>query len=216
MNKRHAQSGFTLLELLIALTLVVVVLLTTQRYIAGLAGDHRGISERHTKATQLRIALSNMQRDVAQAGYYPYAQAGNPKNKIGVFIHNNKLTIASYQPKSSARDCNGAAIQLENTDWVYVANTYSLENGSLRCDGNGGNNGALAVLDGVSQLKFSALTNGSVHVCLITQESQASLGEPLATTDCNDAALANQGTHHYKISVEMPVHTFNFPAGSSQ
>ena len=156
-HRIHKQQGFTLLELLVALVLVLVLVVSVQRYIAGVSVDHEYLSQRHDDVTQVRIALSNIQRDVAQAGYFPYASDidSNAPNAmpVGIFYSKNQLRVTSYQPRDTAKDCNGAQKQyvqgaanqgLYTHGWTYVENVYSIVKGSLTCDGNGGDNGRTA------------------------------------------------------------------------
>ena len=221
--KQSNQRGFTLIELLIALALVLVVLVGVQRYIAGVTIDQQGISERRSQATQTRIALSNMQRDVAQAGYVPYADEFIPTSPVGVLAIKNTLTVASYQPAATARDCNNAGKNYAQTGWVYVENIYKISEGSLACDGNGGDNGALKVLDDVQQMivtnsiadSFAAIDNVQmVNVCIITSESSVSIGGVPTTTMCDGAAITPKpDITYFKIIADMPVYRSSFKAG---
>lgn len=226
MKRLTAQRGFTLIELLIALALVLVVLVSVQRYIAGVTVDHQGISERRAQATQTRIALSNMQRDVAQAGYFPYAnELDNDPNFpiIGVTTSENTLTVASYQPAATARDCRNAGVfkdtqNLNKLGWILVVNTYSVVNGSLSCNGNGSEDRA-SVLDHVSQMRITNQSSvqpsaQTVQVCLVTSESSTSIGGVPTSTMCDGTAVVSKpDTAYFKIIADMPVYAASFKAG---
>ncbi|TDR31857.1 PilW family protein [Hydromonas duriensis] len=119
------QAGFTLLELLISLSMVLLVVVGVQMFTSGVVFDQKNISEDHDQSTQTRIALTNIQRDVAQSGFYPLlVDAGfddeakslfskTQKNYLGVQLVclNNGvctgLNVGSIQPVGSATDCNG-------------------------------------------------------------------------------------------------------------
>jgi prepilin-type N-terminal cleavage/methylation domain-containing protein len=156
----NQQRGFTLLELLITLLLVLILLVSAQRYIAGVTVDMEGLQSRHEQLAQTRIVLSNMQRDVAQAGFYPYSEFEPTTLDLGVTYTNGRLVVRSFQPFERAYDCNSDrkqyreknVVMLEQTDsaalpsarstWVLVQNSYELvrttKEDTLKCDGNGG------------------------------------------------------------------------------
>ena len=233
----HKQQGFTLLELLVALVLVLVLVVSVQRYIAGVTVDHEHLSQRHDDVTQVRIALSNMQRDVAQAGYFPYASdidANDAPNAmpVGIFYSKNQLRVVSYQPRDTAKDCNGAQKQyvqgaanqgLYTHGWTYVENVYSIVKGSLTCDGNGGDNGRRAVLDNIEEMVFTDKSgqplaesgNKFIQVCLITSgENNALLGSSTPKMCDGKTSTPNiTGRAYYKTQVDMPVYGALFLAG---
>ena len=235
-HRIHKQQGFTLLELLVALVLVLVLVVSVQRYIAGVSVDHEYLSQRHDDVTQVRIALSNIQRDVAQAGYFPYASDidSNAPNAmpVGIFYSKNQLRVASYQPRDTAKDCNGAQKQyvqgaanqgLYLQGWTYVENVYSIVKGSLTCDGNGGDNGRRAVLDNIEEMVFTDKSgqplaesgNNFIQVCLITSgESKALLGSSIPKMCDGKTSTPNiAGRAYYKTQVDMPVYGASFLAG---
>lgn len=115
----NQQRGFTLLELLIAMTLMLLLIVAVQLYVAGVVVDQQNISEDHDQTTQTRIALTNIQRDVAQSGFYPFfadpaitlftpAQLGVLGARL-VCVNGmcTGLNVGSIQAVGSAVDCNG-------------------------------------------------------------------------------------------------------------
>lgn len=231
-HSARLQKGFTLLELLISLVLVLVLLISVQRYIAGVTVDFEGIAERRDQATQTRIALTNMQRDVAQAGYFPLASNNSGNSPAGVTFSGGLLTVTSFQPSATAVDCNGASTQYNgaativgsnNQSWVAVQNVYEIVGDSLTCNGNGGNNGRRAIFDRVVQMQVSnaqgqiasANSNSFVSVCIISREPSSSLGNTATTTLCDDATSTPNvvGESYFKVRVDMPVRATSFLAG---
>ncbi|WP_192878969.1 prepilin-type N-terminal cleavage/methylation domain-containing protein [Ephemeroptericola cinctiostellae] len=163
-RKKFKQSGFTLLELLISVLLMLGIVIAVQRYVAGVVVDQTVVQLRQDQSSQVQISLSNLKRDVAQAGSYPFATTAGvalfaPAQmnvlKVGVSIApctaancvGSQLNVASVVPVAQARDCHGNAIQytaangLLNNGWVFVYNQYAFQrNGTLldlTCLGNG-------------------------------------------------------------------------------
>ena len=69
------QSGFTLIELLITLALTLLIVVAVQRYVAGVTTDQSHLSAQQDQTSQMNISLSNIQNDVARAGFVPLASA---------------------------------------------------------------------------------------------------------------------------------------------
>lgn len=210
------QYGFTLLELLVALFLTMILIVSVQRYLASLVVDHQGMSEQQDKSTQVRIALSNIKRDVAQAGYFPYATQLNDHDLLGAFVNNNELTVRSFQPKKDAYDCNGAAKQFSSDEWVYVVNTYAVIKDSLTCNGNGGNNGRVVILDDVFEMMINPININQhnnlnavsmINVCLIFSASSISIGDVPTTKKCDNTTPISQASNnkYYKVIIDMPI-----------
>lgn len=169
----HAQQGFTLLELLIAMVIMLAVVVGVQMYIAGVLVDQENISERHDQNTQLRIVLSNLQRDIAHAGAFPWSAQGanapafaaDEMNQLGVRLNAvGGITITSVQTNDS-KDCNGRydnyANKYRSAGWVMVRNDYDLKEDSsknlaIRCDGSGDTDGDhFAQVNDVVSMRFT-------------------------------------------------------------
>lgn len=122
------QGGFTLLELLIAMSLMLLLVVGVQMFTSGVVVDQQNISEDHDQATQTRIALTNIQRDVAQSGFYPFfadpdkaSSANDPEKALFTSTQLSYLgtqlvctngvctglNVGSIQAVGSAVDCNG-------------------------------------------------------------------------------------------------------------
>lgn len=220
-HNNQREYGFTLLELLIALLLTMVIVVSVQRYLASLVIDHQGITEQQDKSTQVRIALSNIKRDVAQAGYFPYATQLDTHELLGVFIQNNELTVRSFQLKKDAYDCNGASKQFSSDDWVYVENVYETLKETLTCNGNGGNNGRVAILDNIVEMRIKPVNTGQntismINLCLIFSTSNISIGEAPAKKKCDNITNISKSVDkkYYKVLIDMPIMNTNFNTGS--
>jgi prepilin-type N-terminal cleavage/methylation domain-containing protein len=232
--KTHAQSGFTLLELLIALAITAVLLFVIPRFIAGLVVDNEGISAHQDQTAQTHIALSNLRRDVAQAGFVPLAYNFEAHKTVGLTIDNNSITVAAYQPKSAAKDCNGASkfgSDEQRDGWVYVKNTYALvrdsksaTQGTLKCDGNGGANGRQPILDHLVDMQVTSVNNPAsdnnaaariISVCLVSTEDNKNLGGAPTTTMCDNATQTPKQGHaiFYKVRADMAVLAAPMTAG---
>lgn len=179
----HKQSGFTLLELLIALVLILVVIIGVQRFMAGVVVDQQDIGVRQDLASESRIVLSNIARDAAQANFYPvskqttaFTAAPTPMvtctgsgSTLGVSSACANVLGVQYAAPAGAKDCTGSAAPsspLVPAGWVLVNNRYVLTTDSgvisLSCKGNGNDDGQKDLLDNV--LAFRATTSDSAAV----------------------------------------------------
>lgn len=184
IRKKIKQGGFTLLELLISVLLMLGIVIVVQRYVAGVVVDQTVVQLRQDQSSQIQISLSNLKRDVAKAGSYPFATTTGAALftpgqmnllRAGISISpcaaNNcvgaKLNVASVVPAAQAADCHGNAAQytaangLLNNGWVFVYNQYAFRgNGALlnlTCLGNGGVPafGWRGILSGIVSAQFS-------------------------------------------------------------
>ena len=176
----HKQSGFTLLELLIALVLVLVVIIGVQRFMAGVVVDQQDIGTRQNMASDSRIVLSNIARDVAQANFYPVSNRASAfsatptplaactgsGSTLGSSTACQNVLGVQYAAPAGAKDCTGSAAPsspLVPAGWVLVNNRYVLTTDSgvvsLSCEGNGNSSLQLDLLDNV--LQFSATASNS-------------------------------------------------------
>ena len=150
----RTQTGFTLLELLFAMAIVLVVVVAAQRYVAGVLTDREHLSAQQDQTNQINVVLSNMQNDVARAGFIPVASVSQwtegQLSNVGVDVRclnnnctNKELRTAYRTRENPAYDCVHNKVETTRTaGWVEVENVYRFQkmNGVwvLGCDGNGG------------------------------------------------------------------------------
>ena len=150
----HLQAGFTLLELLFAMAIVLVVVVATQRYVAGVLTDREHLSAQQDQINQINVVLSNMQNDVARAGFIPVASVSQwtegQLSNVGVDVRclnnnctNKELRTAYWTRENPAYDCVHNKVETTRTaGWVEVENVYRFQKTDgvwvLGCDGNGG------------------------------------------------------------------------------
>ena len=150
----HLQAGFTLLELLFAMAIVLVVVVATQRYVAGVLTDREHLSAQQDQTSQINVVLSNMQNDVARAGFIPVASVSQwtegQLSNVGVDVRclnnnctNKELRTAYWTRENPAYDCVHNKVETTRTaGWVEVENVYRFQKTDgvwvLGCDGNGG------------------------------------------------------------------------------
>ena len=237
--RRMKQGGFTLLELLFTVVLMVGVIVVVQRYIAGVVVDQASISSRQDQSSQVQIVLSNLKQDVAQAGSYPFAtkngvllfpiaQTGRLGVKTSPCTLNNcvgdQLDVVSVVPVASARDCHGNSIQytiengLLNSGWVFVRNQYAFrKDGSLLrldCLGNGGLAGWRGILSGITSAQFSQTNIGGVvrliSLCLITLDNSGMNDGSATLTDCAGANLPAAGAGYQFYKTRIEMPVNNY------
>ena len=150
----RTQTGFTLLELLFAMAIVLVVVVATQRYVAGVLTDREHLSAQQDQINQINVVLSNMQNDVARAGFIPVASVSQwtegQLSNVGVDVRclnnnctNKELRTAYWTRENPAYDCVHNKVETTRTaGWVEVENVYRFQKTDgvwvLGCDGNGG------------------------------------------------------------------------------
>ena len=153
----HLQAGFTLLELLFAMAIVLVVVVATQRYVAGVLTDREHLSAQQDQTSQINVVLSNMQNDVARAGFIPVASVSQwtegQLSNVGVDVRclnnnctNKELRTAYWTRENPAYDCVHNKVETtRKAGWVEVENVYRFQKTDgvwvLGCDGNGGDKG---------------------------------------------------------------------------
>ena len=150
----RTQTGFTLLELLFAMAIVLVVVVAAQRYVAGVLTDREHLSAQQDQTNQINVVLSNMQNDVARAGFIPVASVSQwtegQLSNVGVDVRclnnnctNKELRTAYWTRENPAYDCVHNKVETTRTaGWVEVENVYRFQKTDgvwvLGCDGNGG------------------------------------------------------------------------------
>ena len=150
----RTQTGFTLLELLFAMAIVLMVVVAAQRYVAGVLTDREHLSAQQDQTNQINVVLSNMQNDVARAGFIPVASVSQwtegQLSNVGVDVRclnnnctNKELRTAYWTRENPAYDCVHNKVETTRTaGWVEVENVYRFQKTDgvwvLGCDGNGG------------------------------------------------------------------------------
>ena len=153
----RTQTGFTLLELLFAMAIVLMVVVAAQRYAAGVLTDREYLSTQQDQINQINVVLSNMQNDVARAGFIPVASVSQwtegQLSNVGVDVRclnnnctNKELRTAYWTRENPAYDCVHNKVETTRTaGWVEVENVYRFQKTDgvwvLGCDGNGGDKG---------------------------------------------------------------------------
>lgn len=157
----YLQAGFTLLELLFAMAIVLMIVVAAQRYTAGVLTDREHLSAQQGQTSQINVVLSNMQNDVARAGFIPVAsmnqwtegQLNTELKNVGVDVRcvdtqckNKELWTSYWTNEKIAYDCVHNEVKTARTSgWVRVENIYRFQKINnvwvLGCDGNGGNGG---------------------------------------------------------------------------
>ena len=196
----HLQAGFTLLELLFAMAIVLVVVVAAQRYAAGVLTDREHLSAQQDQTSQINVVLSNMQNDVARAGFIPVAsnqwtdgQLNTELKNVGVAVRcvdtkceNKELWTSYWARENPAYDCvHNKVTTIRTAGWVRVENVYRFQktNGVwvLGCDGNGGGGGWEGFTNPTEgdiedfnwTLDDSVGTNGAklLHFCVTTRRT---------------------------------------------
>ena len=224
----RTQTGFTLLELLFAIAIVLVVVVATQRYVAGVLTDREHLSAQQDQTNQINVVLSNMQNDVARAGFIPIATVpsfteDDVKN-TGVIVRRcsgnncigNELWLAYWTQGDSVYDCLGNQVTARSAGWTRVENIYQFRRDSLSaplvlgCDGNGGGQiwrGLTNDVEGDIEdfnwtLDSNAADSGAklLHFCVTTRTAKNNqvAGNMQAHSCSTGMALVNNDTWVYQ------------------
>ena len=230
----RTQTGFTLLELLFAMAIVLVVVVATQRYVAGVLTDREHLSAQQDQTNQINVVLSNMQNDVARAGFIPVASVSQwtegQLSNVGVDVRclnnnctNKELRTAYWTRENPAYDCVHNKVETTRTaGWVEVENVYRFQKTDgvwvLGCDGNGGDGnweGFTNPTEGDIEnfnwtLDSNAVVNGAklLHFCVTTRTAKNNqvAGNMQAHSCSTGMALVNNDTWVYQtIRLDMLV-----------
>ncbi|MBS1174570.1 MAG: hypothetical protein H6R05_701 [Burkholderiaceae bacterium] len=224
----RTQTGFTLLELLFAMAIVLVVVVAAQRYVAGVLTDREHLSAQQDQTNQVDVVLSNMQNDVARAGFIPVASVPSftevDVNNAGVTVRpctsshceDNELLTSYWTNEKIAYDCVHNEVKTTRTSgWVRVENVYRFQkmNGVwvLGCDGNGGNGGWEGLTNPTEGdiedfnwvLDSNAAVNGAklLHFCVTTRtakNNQVTGGSHPKSCKTTGESLSNDGAWVYQ------------------
>ena len=230
----RTQTGFTLLELLFAMAIVLVVVVAAQRYVAGVLTDREHLSAQQDQTNQINVVLSNMQNDVARAGFIPVASVSQwtegQLSNVGVDVRclnnnctNKELRTAYWTRENPAYDCVHNKVETTRTaGWVEVENVYRFQKTDgvwvLGCDGNGGDGnweGFTNPTEGDIEnfnwtLDSNAVVNGAklLHFCVTTRTAKNNqvAGNMQAHSCSTGTALVNNDTWVYQtIELDMLV-----------
>ena len=224
----RTQTGFTLLELLFAMAIVLVVVVAAQRYVAGVLTDREHLSAQQDQTNQINVVLSNMQNDVARAGFIPVASVSQwtegQLSNVGVDVRclnnnctNKELRTAYWTRENPAYDCVHNKVETTRTaGWVEVENVYRFQKTDgvwvLGCDGNGGDKGGYwegftnptegDIEDFNWTLDDSVGANGAklLHFCVTTRTAKNNqvAGNMQAHSCSTGTALVNDNTWVYQ------------------
>lgn len=199
MMNQHStsrQSGFTLIELLITLALTLLIVVAVQRYVAGVTTDQSNLSAQQDQTSQMNISLSNIQNDVARAGFVPLASA----KEFALIDEPVQIRACSTTTESSCEnktelvirywawgdgvavhDCVGHIVENRTGKWALVENIYRVKtNGELACSGNGASGSdTFSMLNGVASFAWrlsepNAQTGARVLSLCVTTRLDAS------------------------------------------
>ena len=230
----RTQTGFTLLELLFAMAIVLMVVVAAQRYVAGVLTDREHLSAQQDQTNQINVVLSNMQNDVARAGFIPVASVSQwtegQLSNVGVDVRclnnnctNKELRTAYWTRENPAYDCVHNKVETTRTaGWVEVENVYRFQKTDgvwvLGCDGNGGDGnweGFTNPTEGDIEnfnwtLDSNAVVNGAklLHFCVTTRTAKNNqvAGNMQAHSCSTGTALVNNDTWVYQtIELDMLV-----------
>ena len=226
------QHGFTFLELLIAMGIVLMVIVAVQQFVSQVSVDGHALSIQQDENSQTEIVLSNLQNDLARAGFTPFAsesgitqiaQAVKLSNCDGADCKGEELTIEYWNKSSEARDClgqdyndkNDKETVVQQSGWTLVRNIYQFRKDGdqliLYCKGNGGQY-FQPLLNNIYDFKWtlsSAQTNQkqSIQLCLNTQSNQRNqaLGDAKPRICGNKSFPENSDKVYHTLHLEMSV-----------
>lgn len=224
------QSGFTLIEVLLALVLILVVIIGVQRFMSGVASDQEVLTQRGDVLSQSRMVLSNMGRSIELANFTPVAQGLTdfPVSSAMACSASGCQNVMAirYRAPSGVMGCSGVLVDSSgSSQWVVVEDTYRLsKNGStyqLDCQTKGSTQPKVLIKN-VYQIDAKAFDDAGgllsmaggfvpantarVHLCLIVEQAQNTPDAISAQTDCMGHALTQQlGYVWYRTDLDVAV-----------
>ena len=156
---RHLQSGFTLLEVLIALALTAGLSLMCWQVLNGVLLNSTAIKQQSARFTQLQFAVTLLERDFSQALLPPTRKSPQAKNDASLqaqnqvrFLRHNWLNPGALLPRT----------ELEEV--IYRLNQGRLERISFRYPPPGENSAPAItpLLTGVEAFHITYYRNGKV------------------------------------------------------
>ena len=155
----HRQKGFTLVEIMVALTLSLVLIGGVIQIYLSSKESFRVQNELARLQENQRIALEFIQNDIRRAGFtpkndpsvrpIPFSQRVIVVDDDPIGDGNSDSITITY---TSATDCLGAATP---NDTGRATNLYFIQNGQLMCDGDGNGPGIpQPIADGVENMQI--------------------------------------------------------------
>lgn len=141
IKKRHRQCGLTLVELMIAMTLGLLILLAVASVYLGSRQTYRMQEENARLQETGRYALEVLGRSIRQAGFWnmpinPVATAtafgGTPITGTDGAAGAPDTVTVQYDGLAGDRDCEGTVLVAN----AVISDAYSLNGSNLVCDGN--------------------------------------------------------------------------------
>jgi len=170
----QAQSGFTLVELLVAMTLLTAILAGSSTLLIGMMTKQPDLSDRSEQVETARVALERMVREL-RPGYAIDSATGT----------SNSVTFRTYM----RRTCQGgvsATNQLCRVTYTCTAATRICTRSTANPDGTGAT-APIRLITGVSNSDVFTVTSTHVDVKFV-MPSQDGRG---ATTIVDGATLRN-------------------------
>lgn len=147
------QRGFTLVEIMVAITLSLVLIAGVAQIYLSSKESYRVQSELARLQENQRIAMEFLQNNIQQAGFKPY---GSPpiNNHITVDDSADGINDSITVRFTSATDCLGA----QTPDGIAVNTFFIQQNadgfGQLMCRGNGNPNAPQPIADGIESMQI--------------------------------------------------------------
>ncbi len=134
LSKRQqaaAQSGYTLVELMVSLAVGVMVMGAAAAAYLSISESQRSLTEKSYAAESARFAMETLGREIQNAGFYPVnevptttPQSALPIGSFATAAESNPLTSPEHL-RSPVFGCSGKKIDATKTTSVCVAHTSS-------------------------------------------------------------------------------------------
>lgn len=170
MNSRGSQGGFTLLEIMIALTIGLVVIgAVIQMFISGLLvfNTQTGMAKLQENG---RFATGFITKDVRLAGFFGCEGQGSVSNNIADSTNNTPLDL----------DINISLLGEDNVDSAKKLNSIAVKQGSDMLSLKYG------APEKVCEIESHSATNNAISC---QANNPFLLNQPLVVTDCNHTAV---------------------------
>lgn len=214
--RQWRQSGFTLIELMVSLAILLVVIVATQRYVGGVLNDRGYLSAQQDQLNQTQIVLANLQHDLSRAGFTPLASQNTIPSITAVTVQScttsncigDELVVRYWTREDPAYDCTGTRSGNRTDGWSMIENTYRERSGGhLACSGG---SSTLSLLDDVQSHAWTLTADPSghqwLHLCLTTQiDRRAQTLGAAAPQDCTGGALPNGSTVYHTTLMDVLV-----------
>lgn len=197
IKKRHRQCGLTLVELMIAMTLGLLILLAVASVYLGSRQTYRMQEENARLQETGRYALEVLGRSIRQAGFWnmpinPVATAtafgGTPITGTDGAAGAPDTVTVQYDGLAGDRDCEGTVLVAN----AVISDAYSLNGSNLVCDGTDAGNAFQPLVSDVEdvQILYGIDTNNDQSVDRYTA-TPANWNQVLSARVCVQARSAN-------------------------